>query len=762
MSTSTPSTSHGAGTAATDSPAAIEAGIKANDDRAFEESLGAMSPFEVKNLLVKMAKKGDEGTTRTLLNAGRGNPNWITTLPREAFFLLGAFAMEEARRTMDEPDFDLAGMPAAEGAAARFLAFLDEHGREKPAQFLKRAWDYLDAEGLAGDELVHEWTGGIAGDEYPMPDRILRYTQEIVNRYLVKALDDGHAPATPYDLFATEGGTAAMCYLFYSLKCNFLVNPGDRIALMTPIFTPYLNIPTLNDYDLDVTYIQANTIDADGLHTWQYPDSELEKLHDPSIKLLCLVNPSNPPSVALDDASRAKLVSLVKNERPDLIIISDDVYGTFVPHYRSLLDDLPYNTACVYSFSKYFGATGWRRLAVIATAQNNVFDDLIAKLPDDKKRALANRYACLTDHIEKVKFTDRMVADSRLVALNGTAGLGTPQQVMMSLFALYCLLDDHDAYRTKMQQLVQHRLGLLWKSLGWTLEPDPERAGYYSVIDLSIWATRLYGADFFAWLKENYDSLDIVVRLAQDTGVVLSKDGHTLFVDLVAEDEERERLAERSGLADPHGDIPDKEYLEAAVIIHDNGHAHGECYATDRHTGMVRFGRFELTDMELNQLGRELPFLADREDPRKGQERPGRFFGGSPYVRHSERYVGGGRHEANPDIRAGIADYLDAALAEYRESGYSAYEGGMSMTGYQTRDLSDIKAFISYIASSPDCPATTTLRSWAEYEDLSDHAGFLTDLLDEARGRLDGFGLSGPECGAGVDADAMGVQGPAR
>lgn len=95
----------------------------------------------------------------------------------------------------------------------------------------------------------------------------------------------------------------------------------------------------------------------------------------------------------------------------------------------------------------------------------------------------------------------------------------------MSLFALYCLLDDHDVYRTKMQQLVQHRLGLLWKSLGWTLTPDPERAGYYSVIDLGIWATRLYGADFFTWLKKNYDSLDIVVRLAQDTGVVLM-DGH--------------------------------------------------------------------------------------------------------------------------------------------------------------------------------------------------------------------------------------------
>ena len=125
MSTSTPSTSHGAGTGSTAFPAsgsaspvatanAADAAIEANDDRAFEESLGAMSPFEVKNLLVKMAKKGDEGTTRTLLNAGRGNPNWITTLPREAFFLLGTFTMEEARRTMDEPDYDLAGMPAAD------------------------------------------------------------------------------------------------------------------------------------------------------------------------------------------------------------------------------------------------------------------------------------------------------------------------------------------------------------------------------------------------------------------------------------------------------------------------------------------------------------------------------------------------------------------------------------------------------------------------------------------------------------------------
>ena len=110
-----------------------------------------------------------------------------------------------------------------------------------------------------------------------------------------------------------------------------------------------------------------------------------------------------------------------------------------------------------------------------------------------------------------------------------------------------------------------------------------------------------------------------MVWINKDTGVVLSKDGHTLFRGprRRGRGTGTPRGTLRSG--DPHGDIPDKEYLEAAVIIHDNGHAYGECYATDRHTGMVRFGRFELTDMELNQLGREFPFLADRETRERGR-----------------------------------------------------------------------------------------------------------------------------------------------
>ena len=102
------------------------------------------------------------------------------------------------------------------------------------------------------------------------------------------------------------------------------------------------------------------------------------------------------------------------------MVITDDVYGTFSPHFRSFMAELPHNTLCVYSFSKYFGATGWRD-AVIALHEDNIYDKQIARLPEDIRNALNRRYSSLTLHPEKMKFIDRMVADSRQVALNHTA-----------------------------------------------------------------------------------------------------------------------------------------------------------------------------------------------------------------------------------------------------------------------------------------------------------------------------------------------------
>ena len=111
-----------------------------------------------------------------------------------------------------------------------------------------------------------------------------------------------------------------------------------------------------------------------------------------------------------------RLVRLVKTKRPDLIIITDDVYGTFVPGFRSLMAELPQNTIGVYSYSKHFGCTGWR-LGVVAVHQNNIFDKMLAKLSVRDRAVLNHRYSSITLAPEKLKFIDRMVADSRQVAL---------------------------------------------------------------------------------------------------------------------------------------------------------------------------------------------------------------------------------------------------------------------------------------------------------------------------------------------------------
>jgi histidinol-phosphate/aromatic aminotransferase/cobyric acid decarboxylase-like protein len=82
-----------------------------------------------------------------------------------------------------------------------------------------------------------------------------------------------------------------------------------------------------------------------------------------------------------------------------------------VKGFRSLLGALPRNTIGVYSFSKYFGCTGWR-LGVIAVHEDNILDKMIAKLPEETLKALDRRYATLTLKPRSLKFIDRIVVSN--------------------------------------------------------------------------------------------------------------------------------------------------------------------------------------------------------------------------------------------------------------------------------------------------------------------------------------------------------------
>lgn len=158
-----------------------------------------------------MAKEREKRGVYTFLNAGRGNPNWTASTPRQAFFTLGQFAI---------------------------------------------------------------------------PDRMLKYIEEVVYVYLMKEMSGIIPKEKTHDLFAVEGGTVAMCYIFDTLIANHLLTPKDHIALMVPIFTPYLEIPELSRYQFQVTYIHANRLNEKGRHDWQYPKEEIDQLANTDIKAL--------------------------------------------------------------------------------------------------------------------------------------------------------------------------------------------------------------------------------------------------------------------------------------------------------------------------------------------------------------------------------------------------------------------------------------------------------------------------------------------
>jgi len=482
-------------------------------ERSEERRYEGLSPFELKNKLVELAKHRGE---RMMLNAGRGNPNWVALGPRAAFFRLGEFALDESRRVA--LGSDTGGLPKKRGIADRLRAFLASRP-DAGGELLARGVRYAqEAHGFEPDLLVGEWVDAVLGDHYPLPVRMLAQTEAIVRAHLVAEVFAGDADAGCFDLFAVEGASAGITYAFQSLVHSGLLAPGERIALGVPIFTPYIEVPRLPEYRFELVEIAQD--EALG---WRYPAAEIDKLRDPRVKAFLAVNPANPTARAMDRESVAQVAEIARS-RHDLIIITDDVYASFVPGFLSLAAAAPRNTILLYSFSKYWGATGLR-LGVVGVHRDNALDVRLRELPEPQQVRARARYGPVSTAPETFRFIDRMVADSRAIGLNHTAGLSTPQQVQMGLFALDGLLDAAGVRKTVVRDIVRRRFDLLYRGVGLDPPDDPLLTNYYATLDIPALARKRYGDAFADWLTASFEPIDFVVRLAEERGVVLLDGG---------------------------------------------------------------------------------------------------------------------------------------------------------------------------------------------------------------------------------------------
>lgn len=84
-------------------------------------STASLSPFELKDELITLA---GSVTNRLMLNAGRGNPNFVATVPRHGFWQLGLFAMTESERSFSYLAEGVGAFPDARGLKSASICTL--------------------------------------------------------------------------------------------------------------------------------------------------------------------------------------------------------------------------------------------------------------------------------------------------------------------------------------------------------------------------------------------------------------------------------------------------------------------------------------------------------------------------------------------------------------------------------------------------------------------------------------------------------------
>jgi aspartate 4-decarboxylase len=162
---------------------------------------------------------------------------------------------------------------------------------------------------------------------------------------------------------------------------------------------------------------------------------------------------------------------------------------------------------------------------VVGLHDENKLDLRLGTAPADVLAASRARYGIVSMTPERMKLIDRMVADSRAVGLNHTAGLSTPQQVQMTLFALAGLLDAGGARKRAARAVVRARFERLYRGVGLSPPDDPLLTRYYASLDVPALARARYGDAFAAWLLASFEPIDFVVRLAEERGIVLLDGG---------------------------------------------------------------------------------------------------------------------------------------------------------------------------------------------------------------------------------------------
>jgi aspartate/methionine/tyrosine aminotransferase len=172
---------------------------------------------------------------------------------------------------------------------------------------------------------------------------------------MAQTMTQRHCAVTPERIAVTSGGVNALM-----LAMQALVNPGDQVVVVTPVWPNLTAQPLILGAQLTTVALQAEA------GRWTLPLQDLLSQITPATKLLVLNSPNNPTGWTL--SREEQLTLLAHCRQTGTWILADEVYENlyYLPTSNgcapSFLDICTPDDRLVvaHSFSKSFLMTGWR------------------------------------------------------------------------------------------------------------------------------------------------------------------------------------------------------------------------------------------------------------------------------------------------------------------------------------------------------------------------------------------------------------------
>lgn len=178
---------------------------------------------------------------------------------------------------------------------------------------------------------------------------------------LAHYISELHQPVTAEHIAVTSSGVSALM-----LVAQLLLNPGDRVVIVTPLWPNLVEIPKILGAEVISVPLRLSTQRADPI--WELDLDQLLDALTPDTKALLINSPNNPTGWTMPRSQQQ--IVLDHCRKHGIWLLADDVYERLVydaptgtrtcaPSFLDIADNNE-RVVSTNSFSKSWLMTGWR------------------------------------------------------------------------------------------------------------------------------------------------------------------------------------------------------------------------------------------------------------------------------------------------------------------------------------------------------------------------------------------------------------------